>query len=172
MSARRTKLPLPTTSSYPQDTVQTVELSNAVRALSYQISEERHGGTLAASVESFFKKYELEADDARTAAVIQEMNLLIQADETYDSEANQAYRAGITAFLKHMPCAATKGYPVYQTIKLTGWFAGQVVIVNGHRYELTGRACPNCAINPEAYGASWSGVRCVDQITCRWEYCI
>jgi hypothetical protein len=162
---------LPTVSVFPRDEPHAVELGSIASALGSKIGTERHGGTLAASVIDFFDTYKLEADEELTHTIIRTMGEAIKADQLYDSEYEQATRAAVSALLAHLPCTSTNSYPLYQTIQLTGWLNGQIINVDRRRFMLTGATCPQCEINPQAYGDGGGGVQCVDQRDCGWWFC-
>ena len=83
-------------------------------------------------------------------------------DRIHDSEHDQAVRA----FDALLPA-------VYgdDEISAAGWIAGETIVIHGEAFTLTGEACPQCRTSPEAYGRG-GGVRCADQVGCRWWHCV
>lgn len=161
----------PLVSLYPRDVAHSVEISLVAEGLSRRISEERHNSSIDDSVRKFFQEHKLEADEESIKVIISKIRELISADQVYDSEMAQAYRASLPVLLEIMPITATLGYPTYQTIQITGWLSGQEVTNKNFRYTLTGRACSRCRVNPEIQGVTGSGVACLDQESCGWNFC-
>lgn len=158
------------TSLVPKKARRAIEISRVISKLSWRISDERHEHDLRYSLDKFFNKHKIAEEPELRDSIFEQVREHISADQVYDSERNQAYRALSTVLMAELPTTPMAGYPVYQSIEVTGWIAGEVVIVNHRRYELTGDACPECKVNPKAYGIG-GGVRCVDEVNCRWWYC-
>lgn len=154
----------------PRTTRRDVEVSRVARSLSCQVSRDRHEHDFHYSFQNFVEAHKPEADEATLEAIKAKVTELVRADKVYDSEANQAYRALFRTFMELLPTKPMRGYPVYTSINIEGWIPGEVVVVNRQRFELTGRPCPECEVNPQAYGIG-GGVRCVDTENCRWWYC-
>lgn len=154
----------------PKDTRRDVEVSRIARHLSHQISSDRHEHDFYYSFNNFVEAHKPEADENTLEAIKAKVIELVHADKVYDSEANQAYRALFPTFMELLPTKPIPGYPVYTSINIEGWIPGEVIVVNRERFELTGRPCPECEVNPQAYGIG-GGVRCVDTVNCRWWYC-
>lgn len=154
----------------PRDVRRDVEVSRVARNLSWQISSDRHEHDFHYSFENFVKAHKPEADEETLEAIKAKVIELVRADNVYDSEANQAYRALFPTFMELLPTKDIPGYPVYTSINIEGWIPGEVVVVSRERFELTGDACPQCKVNPKAYGIG-GGVRCIDTVNCRWWYC-
>lgn len=154
----------------PRTTRRDVEVSRVARNLSWQISSDRHEYDFHYSFDNFVKAHKPEADESTLEEIKAKVIELVNADQVYDSEANQAYRALFPTFMELLPTKPIPGYPVYTSINIEGWIPGEVVVVNRERFELTGRPCPECEVNPQAYGIG-GGVRCVDTVNCRWWYC-
>jgi hypothetical protein len=154
----------------PRDARRDVELSRIARSLSYRVSSDRHEHDFHYSFENFVKTHRPEANEEILEAIKAKVIELVNADQVYDSEANQAYRALFPTFMELLPTKPMAGYPVYTSINIQGWIPGEVMVVNRERFELTGDSCPQCGVNPKAYGTG-GGVRCVDTRNCRWWYC-
>jgi len=158
------------TSLVPKDAVRPRELSEVVNKLSWKMSFERHTRTGDDSIRDFFNEHSIEADEALTKKIITEVHRLTVADQVYDSEQRQAYRALFPILKELLPTTATEGYPTYLTINAVGWIRGETVRINGERFELTGDECERCGVNPKAHGIG-GGVRCVNTRECGWWYC-
>lgn len=58
-----------------------------------------------------------------------------------------------------------------ETVMVQGWEAGsRIRHKNGDIFELTGRKCQRCHVNPEAYGHG-GGIRCFDVENCGNWFC-
>lgn len=76
------------------------------------------------------------------------------------SEQTMARRASTRIFAKFFP----------ETFMMAGWIGGTHVRHAGDVFELTGTACSQCLVNPEAYGHG-GGIRCLDVKNCGYWYC-
>lgn len=148
----------------PRETRRSVPLTTVVRELAVALDMSRYRDIIPVSViQEFLATYGIQLPaDRTTESVTDEIMLHIFADEVYDSEQAQAERA-----------AATVLYALFDasTIEITGWMRGQRVTHGYETFVLTGSTCERCETNPECYGASGSGVRCLDIVGCGWSHC-
>lgn len=85
----------------------------------------------------------------------------IPRHQVYDSEGAQATR-GFRAILPGL-------YGNFMAVR--GWLSGEIIVVDGRRYQLTGSACRDCKTAPEAY-RSGGGIGCSDRINCGFWTCM
>jgi len=148
----------------PREARRSVPLTTVVHELAVALDMSRHGDlSPTTAIKKFLAAYSIQLPGGRTIeSVADEIMLRIFADEVYDSEQAQAERA-----------AAAVLYALFDasTIDITGWMRGQRVTHGYETFVLTGSTCERCETNPECYGATGSGVRCLDTAGCGWSFC-
>lgn len=153
-----------TTCVLPRDAHRAVPLTTVVRELAVALDMSRYRDVSPTTVIGrFFADYAIQLPTDRTVeSVADEIMLHIFADEVYDSEQAQAERA-----------AAAVLYALFgtSTIEVAGWMRGQRVTHDYETFALTGSTCEKCETNPECYGTTGSGVRCLDVSGCGWTFC-
>ncbi|WP_434598274.1 hypothetical protein [Streptomyces sp. A5-4] len=152
-----------TASLLPEGEHRNVSLSTVSRPLARAIEHSRRTENLTpeAAIMGVLQKHRIELPAGFTISMLADwIRNLVVADEVYDSELNQAHRASCAVLAR-----------LYgKSVPTAGWFAGDVAVVDGGRFELTGKTCPDCEINPECYGIG-GGVRCLDERGCGWWFC-
>lgn len=169
------------TALVPRDQARLIDTSTIVQYLASRVSDMRHTESTEETLTAEFMKLQLspstqhahltpqEEEDLKLSEIFEQVNQLVRADQRYDSESLQARRALATVLNR------TYGEKMF----VTGWIPGEMVKVkpwiterSPERYfELTGRQCPECEVNPERYGDGFSGVACINEAECGWWYC-
>lgn len=153
------------TSLLPRDVPREVHPHVVASKLGYTIGMGRRGDA-AALTSRFFLDYGIDPGEDTTEVFMHDVDQAERADRIFDNEATRAVRACIPAVRDWLADPRTG------LVRITGWIPGESVVLDGQRFELTGKACEKCKVNPESY-ASGGGVRCVNTRECgNWEPCL
>lgn len=147
------------TSVLPRDVPRGVLPDIIASRLGETIGSDRHERTGAESIRKFFREYGIDPGEDIIEVFMHDVNQAIQADRCLDSEARQAVRACIPAVREWLTDPRTG------RVQITGWITGEYLVTGDGRFQLTGRACEKCEVNPQAYGYG-GGVQCANRIGC------
>lgn len=151
-------------SLYPERELRHVPIATAAYILSFELDKvrTRENYSFIQAVETFVTEHGVSIPHHETSEIwADEIWTAIRSDKVRDSERQMAQRAARKMLAWRFP---------FGRVTMRGWFQGTSVVLPTGRFELTGRACERCGVNPEAYGIG-GGIRCVDTRDCGWWFC-
>lgn len=145
------------TSVAPAERVHTVHIETLAVAMGMKIANRSMGTSIEDVVDSTFAQHSI--FDADIAGVSAAIDGEIALNTELSSDMNKAINAVDTVLEE-----------LFGTmIEVTGWVSGEQMLIRGEIFELTGRACVNCGVNPEANARAFRGVRCANVAECGHE---